>query len=131
MTSPTPTTVTGGSSTSPAVSTGETKAPEPEKASATTASVAKEVAAAENVEKVRDKVVRYALAGAGITRSISKADWESIKIKDQEAVEFNVINDFTLPASDFSAAALRYADKVDSTLIVEDAPEGYEPPDED
>ena len=126
MTSPTTPSATSATTTSTATSggaTGATKAPEPEKASVTTETVTAQVEAVKDVEAPKEKVVRFKTAGAGIIRTITKEDWESIGIKDQDEVSFNVINNFTLPTSDFTREALRYCAKVDSGLEVVEKPD--------
>lgn len=52
-------------------------------------------------------------------RVIRKADWASIGIHDQEAVEWNEGNDFQLPVELFSDGALKYlTDRDDGFKIV-------------
>ena len=133
MTSPTTPSATSATTTSTATSgaTGATKASEPEKASVTTETVAAQVDATKDVEAPKEKVVRFKTAGAGIVRTITKADWESIGIKDQEEVSFKVINNFTLPTKDFTREALRYCAKVDSGLEVVEKPDVAEDDAED
>lgn len=50
------------------------------------------------------QVVKYT-GDAGV-REISAADWKTAGVEGQAKVVWNAENDYTLPASDFSAAAL-------------------------
>lgn len=98
---------------------GETLAPKPTATPTTEKFVKPEAEPVKADVPAREKVVRY--TGRSDKRIITRADWESLRIKGQDTVEFNVINDYELPASDFSPAALRYADKVDPGLKVIEA----------
>ena len=98
--------------------TGATKAPQPVKATETKEVVAAKVDATKDVKGAASKVVRYKGGRPGKRRIITAADFESIGIKDQDGVEFNVINAWKLPASDFTAEALRYCEHVDPNLEV-------------
>lgn len=81
---------------------------------ATKQSAADETAAASTSEKV----VKY--VGTADERIISARDWKSIDVEDQLQVVWNRKNRFMVPASELSAAALRYLDEDDSGFVVTD-----------
>jgi len=55
--------------------------------------------------------------GIATRRILTKADWENIGIKNQETVEWNRTNKFTIPVADFSKSALNYL-KTDNGFTV-------------
>ena len=55
--------------------------------------------------------------GVATRRILTKADWENIGIKNQETVEWNRANKFTIPASNFSKSAMNYL-KTDNGFTV-------------
>lgn len=89
-----------------------------ENASAATDSkvVAKATATAPATAPAAPKLgVKY-MGGAGVRR-ITRQDFASLGIEN-EAVEFNRINGYVLPATEFSAEALNYAEHVDPNLLI-------------
>jgi hypothetical protein len=59
------------------------------------------------------KVVKY--TGSSDAREISKEDWESIDIADQDGVVWDWRNDWAVPVSKFSETALNYVKNVDAS----------------
>lgn len=53
--------------------------------------------------------VKYT-GGAGV-RQITKAQWKAAGVEGQETVTWDATNDYTLPASDFSAGALKVLER--------------------
>jgi hypothetical protein len=59
------------------------------------------------------QVVKY--TGPSDERVITKADWETIDINDQDDVVWNWRNDWAVPVEDLSEVALNYVKNVDAT----------------
>jgi hypothetical protein len=59
------------------------------------------------------KVVKY--TGPSDAREISKEDWETIEITDQNGVVWDWRNDWAVPVSEFSETALNYVKNVDTS----------------
>ena len=63
------------------------------------------------------KAVRY--VGTADVREITKAQWASIGVDDQDKTVWSAQNDFTIKASDLSEKALAYFAKDDGFKVVE------------
>lgn len=65
------------------------------------------------------KVVVY--VGSADVRSIDKAAWDAVGVKDQNKVVWDKKNNFTVPVADLSDAAVAYCDEQDKGFVVRDA----------
>lgn len=72
------------------------------------------------VEPKTKKIVRY--VGTADTRIITDAQWAAAGVADQKSVEWNRVNGRELPATDFTADALRYCSDRDEGFAVVDVP---------
>ena len=66
------------------------------------------------------KVVVY--VGTADIRTIDKAAWDAVGVKDQGKVEWSRKNNFSVPVADLSDAAVAYCEEQDKGFVVKDAP---------
>lgn len=76
-------------------------------------------AAAEAAAKTSEKVVVY--VGTADVREIDAASWRNVGVEDQEKVVWNKANNWSVPAKDLQAGAVKYADEADDGFVVKDA----------
>ena len=68
--------------------------------------------------KSTSKVVKY--TGPHNAKTITKADWKAIDVKDQETVTWDWRNDWAISVKEFSEVALNYCKNLDPNLKIID-----------
>lgn len=69
--------------------------------------------------KTTEKVVKY--IGTADVREIDAASWRNVGIEDQNKVVWNRANKWSVPVSELTEAAVKYADEDDDGFVVQDA----------